>query len=116
LGLLIINNQIKLNKMANKEKEIELKPKLEKISEEHLAELKKLVNAVNGFNFNIGRVEVQKHELLHKLALTQDNIALFQDKLMKEYGSFDVNVNDGTINWPKEPTQNGVEKPKEDEK
>ena len=25
-----------------------------------------------------------------------------QDKLSKEYGTFDINVTDGTINWPKE--------------
>ena len=101
--------------MAKKEKEIELKVKAEKISDEHLVELKKLVNAINGFNFNIGRVESQKHEILHKIALSQDEVALFQDKLMKEYGSYDVNINTGIINWPKESTNN-VEKPKEDEK
>ena len=36
---------------------------------------------------------------------------------MKEYGHYDVNINDGTINWPKEPAEpNSVEKPKSDEK
>ena len=25
-----------------------------------------------------------------------------QEMLMKEYGTFDVNLSDGTINWPKE--------------
>ena len=93
--------------MAKKEKTVELKPKAEKISEEHLQELKKIVNAINGFNFNIGRVESQKHELLHKLALAQDEVALFQDKLLKEYGSFDVNISDGRINWT---TKEGVKK------
>tara|TARA_R100001082_G_C4340296_1_gene149810 strand:+ start:340 stop:645 length:306 start_codon:yes stop_codon:yes gene_type:complete len=101
--------------MANKEKEIELKVKAEKISDEHLVELKKLVNSINSFNFNIGRIESQKHEILHKLALTQDEVALFQDKLIKEYGSYDVNINTGVINWPEEAGKN-VEKPKEDEK
>ena len=83
--------------MAKKEKEIELKVKAEKISDEHLVELKKLVNAINGFNFNIGRLESQKHEILHKIALSQDEVALFQDKLMKEYGSYDVNEVTGEI-------------------
>ena len=116
--------------MPKKEKEIELKVKAEKISEEHLVELKKLVNTVNGFNFNIGRVEVQKHELLHKLAIVHDEVSLYQDTLMKEYGSYDVNVVTGEINWPKaknkpsppipprdgKPSSNNVEKPKKDEK
>ena len=56
-------------------------------------------------------------KLLHELALGQDTINLMQDELMKEYGSADVNLTDGTINWPKEnPGSNGVEKSKEDEK
>ena len=88
--------------MANKEKEIELKVKAEKISEEHLEELQKLVNAINGTQFNIGKIEVQKHELLHQLTIVQQKAQQMQDTLQKEYGTFDVNVSDGTINWPEE--------------
>ena len=84
-----------------KEKEVELKPKAEKISEEHLKEMQKIVNTINGIQFNIGKIEAQKHGLLHELAVTQDKVSLMQDTLSKEYGSFDVNLNDGTINWPK---------------
>jgi hypothetical protein len=89
--------------MANtKEKEIELKVKAEKISEEHLEQLQRLVNSVNALHFNIGKIETQKHTMLHNLSLTQDRIAVFQDKLTTEYGTYDVNIEDGTINWPKE--------------
>tara|TARA_Y100001963_G_C6502390_1_gene318444 strand:- start:121 stop:399 length:279 start_codon:yes stop_codon:yes gene_type:complete len=85
-----------------KEKTVDLKPKVEKISEEHLRELQKIVNNINGIQFNIGKIEAQKHTLLHDLAVTQDKVGLMQDTLMKEYGSYDVNLTDGTINWPKE--------------
>ena len=85
-----------------KEKTVELKPTAEKISEEHLKELQKIVNNINGIQFNIGKIEAQKHTLLHDLATTQDRVALMQDTLMKEYGNYDVNLTDGTINWPKE--------------
>ena len=78
---------------------VNLKPKADKISEEHLKELQGSVNAVNGLQFNIGKVEVQKHTLLHELVLAQNKIIEMQDKLSKEYGTYDVNVNDGTINW-----------------
>ena len=88
--------------MAKKEKTVELKPKAEKISEEHLKELQKILNNINGIQFNIGKIEAQKHTLLHDLATTQDRVALMQDTLMKEYGNYDVNLTDGTINWPKE--------------
>ena len=100
-----------------KEKVVELKPKAEKISEEHLADLQKIVNTINGMQFNIGKMEAQKHRVLHELSLVQDKVALMQDTLMKEYGCDDINVTDGTINWPKEkPESNSVEKPKEDER
>jgi hypothetical protein len=102
--------------MAKKEKEIELKPKAEKISDEHLKQLQSLINRINTIQFNIGKIESQKHNALHDLKMTQDQIGPFQDILMKEYGHYDVNLTDGTINWPKEPSENGVEKPKEDEK
>tara|TARA_R100000700_G_scaffold9843_2_gene14271 strand:- start:80 stop:358 length:279 start_codon:yes stop_codon:yes gene_type:complete len=90
-----------------KEKTVELKPKAEKISEEHLKQLQQIVNNINGIQFNIGKIESQKHTLLHDLVKNQDRITLMQDVLMKEYGNYDVNLTDGTINWPKE---------KEDEK
>lgn len=88
--------------MAKKEKEIELKPKAEKVSEEHLKQMQNLVNAVNTMQFNIGRLENQKHMILHNLSQAQDRITVFQETLTKEYGTFDINIEDGTINWPKD--------------
>ena len=96
--------------MAKKEKEIELKVKQEKISEEHLKQLQGIVNAINTMQFNIGKIESQKHAVLHNLQQAQGRVAQFQDTLQKDYGSFDVNIEDGTINWPKEGEE------KEDEK
>ena len=83
-------------------KDIELKPRAEKISDKHLEQLQKLVNSVNTMQFNVGKIEAQKHTVLHNLSMTQDRIGLFQDTLMKEYGTFDVNIEDGKINWPEE--------------
>ena len=85
--------------MANKEKEIELKVKAEKISEEHLKELQELVNSLNQIHFNIGKLEAQKHGLVHDLAVKQNKVSIMQDTLNKEYGNDDVNIMDGTINW-----------------
>ena len=93
-----------------KEKTVELKPKVEKISEEHLKQLQGIVNRINTMQFNIGKIESQKHSILHNLQQTQNQVAQFQNLLQEEYGSFDVNIEDGTINWPKEGED------KEDEK
>jgi|TARA_R100001591_G_scaffold31383_1_gene42347 hypothetical protein len=85
--------------MAKKEKTVELKPKLDKISDEHLKSLQEKVNVVNNLQYRVGQLESQKHNLLHDLALSQKGIIEMQDVLQQEYGTFDVNVNDGTINW-----------------
>ena len=88
--------------MGKKEKLVNLKPNVDKISDEHLKELQGVVNVVNNLQFNIGQLEGQKHNLLHELGLTQKKIIDVQDKLSKEYGTFDVNVVDGTINRSKD--------------
>ena len=84
------------------DKELEIKVKAEKVSEEHLKQMQQTVNAISQLQFNIGKIEAQKHTLLHNLSITQDRVSVLQDTLMKEYGSYDVNLEDGTINWPKE--------------
>ena len=85
-----------------KEKTINLKPKVDKISKEHLTELQTIVNAINNLQFNIGKLEAQKHAMLHELAGTNDSVRLLQGKLEKEYGTYDINLSDGTINIPKD--------------
>ena len=98
--------------MAKKEslKDMELNVKAEKISEEHLDQMQKLINAVNSMQFNVGSLETQKHMVLHILTQAQDRISLFQQTLKKEYGTFDVNIEDGTINWPEEKEEEKDEK------
>jgi len=83
-----------------KEKEIELKPKVEKISDEHLSQLQELVNRINAIQFNIGKIEAQKHHMLHNLDEAQKGIKTMQEMLVKEYGTYDINISDGTINYP----------------
>ena len=88
--------------MAKKEKVIDLKPKVDKISDKHLDDLQKVVNTINSIQFNIGKIESQKHQLLHRLDGAQQGVQKMQDVLVKEYGTYDVNLDDGTINWPKD--------------
>ena len=88
--------------MTKKDKVVELKTKAEKISDEHLKELQGIINTINKTNMNIGRIEAQKHSLLHDLGVVQNKAVVLQDVFKKEYGSDDVNINDGTINWNKD--------------
>tara|TARA_R110002020_G_scaffold211066_1_gene417293 strand:+ start:1199 stop:1474 length:276 start_codon:yes stop_codon:yes gene_type:complete len=85
-----------------KEKVLDAIERKEKVSKEHLDEMLQVANKINALQFNIGRLESQKHKLLHELALGNDTISLVQDKMVKEYGTYDINLTDGTINWPKD--------------
>ena len=60
--------------MAKKEKEVELKTRVEKVSDEHLKELQNIANRINTIQFNIGKMETQKHNMLHELSVSQDKI------------------------------------------
>ena len=84
--------------MGKKEKLVDLKPEADKISDEHLKELQEIVNKINNAQFNIGKIEGQKHSLLHELGAAQGKILKLQETFTKEYGSTDINIKDGTIN------------------
>ena len=80
-----------------KEKVIDLKP--EKISEEELAELRNVVAAINKLQFEIGQMEAQKHNALHALFQGNQRLNELQDSLEEEYGTNDINIQNGTINY-----------------
>tara|TARA_R110002012_G_scaffold121619_1_gene271248 strand:- start:381 stop:704 length:324 start_codon:yes stop_codon:yes gene_type:complete len=83
----------------NKKKTVEVKQKAEKISDQHLSQLQNLVNTINSIQFNVGKMEMQKQMALRELMSTQDQVGTMQDLLLAQYGSYDVNITDGTINW-----------------
>ena len=79
---------------------IDLKP--EKINSEQLERVQKTVNSINRAQLEIGSMEVKKHELMHALAAERDQLTLLQNEFEKEYGTIDINIQDGTINYSKE--------------
>ncbi len=88
--------------MAKKEKIIDLKSKPEKITKEQLDKVQDTVNGINRAQLEIGSMEVKKHELMHSIAGLRDELTLLQNEFEKEYGTFDININDGAINYTKE--------------
>tara|TARA_R100001443_G_scaffold60078_1_gene70439 strand:- start:663 stop:941 length:279 start_codon:yes stop_codon:yes gene_type:complete len=80
-----------------KEKVIDLKP--EKISEEELKELQNTVAAINKLQFDIGTMEAQKHAALHALFQGNDKLNEIQKSFQEKYGSNDIVIQDGTINY-----------------
>ena len=87
---------------TKKEEIVDLKPKAEKVTTEQLQKIQTVVDKINQTQMNIGQLESRKHQLLHMIAGVNDELALMQGELEKEYGTNDVNITDGTINYPKE--------------
>ena len=76
--------------------------KPEKITDEQLKKVQDTVNSLNRSQLEIGSMELKKHELMHQLAVVRDELAALQIDFEKEYGTFDINIQDGVINYPKE--------------
>jgi hypothetical protein len=89
-------------KTPKAEKIIDLKPKAEKITEEQLKKVQGVVNNLNRSQMDIGQLETRKHEVLHSVAGLRDELTLLQSEFEKDYGTFDINIQDGTINYPPE--------------
>ena len=76
--------------------------KPEKVTDEQLKKIQDTVNSINRTQMEIGSMETRKHNLMHQVAGAQDQLTVLQTELEKEYGTIDININDGTINYPKE--------------
>ena len=73
--------------------------KPEKITTEQLEKVQNTVNSINRAQLEIGSIELKKHEMMHQIAGLRDELTLLQGEFEKEYGTFDINIQDGTINY-----------------
>ena len=74
--------------------------KPEKITEDQLKKVQDTVNSINRSQLEVGSIELKKHEMMHQMAGLRDKLTELQVEFDKEYGTFDVNIQDGTINYP----------------
>ena len=77
-----------------------IKPK--KVTEDQLKKVQDTVNNINRAQLEIGSMEIRKHEVMHSIAGLRDELTLLQAEFEKDYGTFDINIQDGVINYPKE--------------
>ena len=88
----------KVKGTSKKIKELKgIKP--EKITEEQLEKVQNTVNSLNRSQLEIGSMELKKHEMMHRIAGLKDELTLLQNEFEKDYGTFDINIQDGTINY-----------------
>jgi len=90
-----------MTKTKKKEKVIDF-TKPEKITDEQLKHMQEMLSIVNKAHFEIGTMESRKHEIMHGIEDTKKGLGKLQEEFQKAYGTYDVNVVDGTINYPKE--------------
>ena len=74
--------------------------KPEKITDEQLKKVQDTVNGINRSQLEIGMNEIKKHEMMHNIAGLRDSLAVLQSEFEKDYGTFDINIQDGVINYP----------------
>ena len=93
-------------KTPKKEKIVDLKPKAKKVTDEQLQKVQSIVNAINRAQLDLGMVETRKHGMLHNIATIQDQLTIMQGEFEKEYGTYDIDIQTGTINYKEDVEAN----------
>ena len=73
--------------------------KPEKITSKQLTKVQDTVNGINRAQLEIGSIELKKHEIMHNIASLRDQLTVLQEEFVKDYGTFDINIKDGIINY-----------------
>jgi len=73
--------------------------KPEKVKDEELTGIQSIIGRINNSYVELGRLEALKHNHLHTLAGVQDELMVVQNDLNKEYGTDDINIQTGEINY-----------------
>ena len=76
--------------------------KPEKITDEQLKEVQQLINEINRSQMELGQMETKKHAILHNISALQEGVGGMRDTFEKDYGTADIDIQSGTINYPKE--------------
>ena len=89
-------------KTPKTEKVVDLTPKAEKINEQQLAKLQATIKSMDQFTSDIGRMEIQKQAAVRSMERLSNDINTMRIEFAKEYGTDDINIQDGVINYPQE--------------
>jgi len=87
---------------TKKEKLVDLNPKAEKVTDVQLQRVQGIVNNINRAQIEIGMIESRKFNVLKGISVSQEQLSLMQKEFEKDYGTANIDITDGTINYPKE--------------
>ena len=88
--------------MTKEDNIVDLNPKPEKITPSQLEKVQKAVSDINRAQLELGRLESQKHIINHEVIKMQDVLKEIQDELEKDYGTVNISIEDGTIQYPED--------------
>tara|TARA_R100000655_G_scaffold106509_2_gene155917 strand:- start:104 stop:376 length:273 start_codon:yes stop_codon:yes gene_type:complete len=80
--------------------------KATKITNEELNQVQSVINDINRTQLEVGNLETRKHNFLHHISILQEKLNKMQDEFEKTYGTADINIQDGTINYEKNEQTN----------
>jgi len=76
--------------------------KPEKITNDELNQVQSIINNINRAQLEIGSFESKKHNMLHHVGTLQEELSKLQIDFKKNYGTDDINIQDGAINYSKD--------------
>ena len=83
-------------------KVVDLTPKAEKITASQLKTVQTTVSTMDHLTMELGRIDVQKYGLLKGIENIQSELDLLRQEFKEEYGTDNINIQDGTIAYPSE--------------
>jgi hypothetical protein len=101
-------------KTPKAEKIVDLKPRAEKVTDEQLNRLQTTIKTIEHFTNDIGRLEIQKNTILSNLRIHQEKVEVLSKEFTTQYGTNEINIQDGTIVYPSEKSNENGETDKED--
>ena len=86
--------------------------KPEKIEEQELAMIQSMIKTIEQLTNEIGQIEVRKHALMKAMENVQTRLEGQSAAMQTKYGTDNINLQDGVINYPNpapqnNPTENG---------
>ena len=81
--------------------------KPEKVDEQELARMQSSIKTIDQLTHEVGTIEVRKHALMKAMESVQQRIEELRVKLNNKYGTDNINIADGKINYPENTEQNG---------
>ena len=101
-----------LNEMSDIDPMVDLTPKPEKLTENQLARLQSTIKTIDQLTQQVGEIEVRKYGLIKAMENVQQRVQALRQEFFKEYGTDNINIQDGTIIYPEEnQTPNPEENP-----